>query len=101
MKRRGSVRGRVDAGTGSGPGVERVITRAQGGEGVRGFVEDIKVGETMARIKSYVSALVRLANFGMGFKIFFWGYVVHTFPQVIPSGKSLPGSPSSLWENWF
>ena len=26
MKRRGSVRGRADAGTGSGPGVERVIT---------------------------------------------------------------------------
>ena len=26
MKRRGSVRGRVDAGSGSGPGVERVIT---------------------------------------------------------------------------
>ena len=27
MKRRGLVRGRADAGTGSGPGVERVITR--------------------------------------------------------------------------
>ena len=26
MKRRGSVRGRADAGTGSGPGMERVIT---------------------------------------------------------------------------
>ena len=26
MKRRGSVQGRADAGTGSGPGVERVIT---------------------------------------------------------------------------
>ena len=30
MKRQGSVRGRADAGTGSGPGVERVITGAIG-----------------------------------------------------------------------
>ena len=29
MKRRGSVRGRADAGTGSGPGVEQVITQSQ------------------------------------------------------------------------
>ena len=44
---------------------------------------------------------MQLATFGTGFKIFFWGYVVHTFPQVIPAGRSLPGSPSSLWENQF
>ena len=68
---------------------------------VHGFVEDIGVGETMSRIKSYGSALVQLGKFGMGFKIYFWGYVVHTFLQVIPAGKSLPGSPSSLWENRF
>ena len=77
------------------------LSRVQGGEGVRGFIEDIGVGETISRIKSYVSALVRLANFGTGFKIFFWGYVVHTFLQVIPAGKSSPRSPSSLWENRF
>ena len=77
------------------------LSRAQGGEGVRGFVEDIGVGETMSRIKSYISALVWLANFGTGFKIFFGGYMVHTFPQVIPAGKSSPGSPSSIWENRF
>ena len=42
MKHRGSVRGRADAGTGLGPGVERVITMKQ-------FNEDVR-DETMADI---------------------------------------------------
>ena len=36
MKRQGSVRGRADAGTGSGPGVERVITVLTGVEHEQG-----------------------------------------------------------------
>ena len=38
MKRRGSVRGRADAGTGSGPGMEQVITRSH----VPNLLDDVR-----------------------------------------------------------
>ena len=44
MKRRGSVRGRADAGTGSGPGVERVITMLR---------EVVRVDQDVVQIHDY------------------------------------------------